>query len=115
MIKKNQNLKENKIYSLNQDFDQKLIVIFLSKASNELEFEKLGASFYDFLKRNELSDIYINTLEYDKSKSKNLIFLNSFIHGAELKSYKFNLYKTKNQKQKLILDLIRTIFKRIKI
>ena len=114
LIKKNKSLKENKIYSLNQDFDQKLIVIFLSKASNELEFEKLGASFYDFLKRNELSDIYINTLEYDKSKSKNLILLNSFIHGAELKSYNFNLYKTKKSEIKINIGLNKKNFQKNK-
>ena len=33
-IKNNKNLKENKITSLNQDFDQKLIVIYYHHQSN---------------------------------------------------------------------------------
>ena len=44
-LKKNKDTKENKIISLNQDFDQKLIIILLVKNNNELESEKLGAKF----------------------------------------------------------------------
>ena len=44
-LKKNKNTKDNKIISLNQDFDQKLIIILLVKNNNELESEKLGAKF----------------------------------------------------------------------
>ena len=29
------------------------------------------------------------------SNNQNILDLNSFIHGAELKSYEFNLYKSK--------------------
>ena len=48
-IKKNKNSKEDKLYSLNQDFDQKTVIIFLAKSNSELDFEKLGAIFYNFL------------------------------------------------------------------
>ena len=34
-LKKNKDTKENKIISLNQDFDQKLIIILLVKNNNE--------------------------------------------------------------------------------
>ena len=49
-IKKNKNTKNNKIISLNQDFDQKLIIILITKENDELESEKLGAKFFDFVK-----------------------------------------------------------------
>ena len=89
-LKKNKNSKDNKIISLNQDFDQNLIVIYLSKKNGELESEKLGAKFYDFLKSKNIYDIHIKTPE-----TKNYLDIESFIHGVELKSYEFNLYKTK--------------------
>ena len=99
-LKKNKNTKENKIISLNQDFDQKLIIILLVKNNNELESEKLGAKFFGFVKSNEVYDIFIQGPNFFQSKKYN-INLNSFVHGAELKSYEFNIYKTK-KKNKII-------------
>ncbi len=99
-LKKNKDTKENKIISLNQDFDQKLIIIFLAKNNNQLESEKLGAKFFGFVKSNEVYDIFINGPDFFHSKKPNINF-DSFVHGAELKSYEFNLYKTK-KKNKVI-------------
>ena len=96
LIKNNNNSKEDKIFSLNQDFDEKLIIIFISKSNNELEFEKLGAKFFDYLKTNEINDIYIKTPIFNLTK-----YFNSFIHGIELKSYEFNIYKSKKNKKNL--------------
>ena len=93
LIIKNKKFNEYKIYSLNQDFEQQTVVIFLNKTNNELDFEKIGAKFFDYLKKNEINDILINTPKL--KSSKNIIFFNSFLHGIELKSYDFNLYKTK--------------------
>ncbi len=106
LIKNKKSSKDDKLYYFNQDFDQKLIVIFLVKADSEIKFEKLGARFYDFLKKNEINDIYVNTPKFNFPKNKNLSLFNSFIHGAELKSYEFNLYKTdkKNNKINLIIN-----------
>ena len=106
-LKKNKDTKENKIISLNQDFDQKLIIILLVKNNNELESEKLGAKFFGFVKSNEVYDIFIQGPDFFQSKKFNISF-NSFVHGAELKSYEFNLYKTK-KKNKIINFNIRKI------
>ena len=105
LIKSKKSSKDDKLYYFNQDFDQKLIVIFIVKANSEIEFEKLGASFYDFLKKNEINDIYVNTPKFNFSKNKNLSLFNSFIHGAELKSYEFNLYKTDKKNNKINLTI----------
>ena len=56
LIKKNKLINENKIFSLGQDFDEKIVIIYLHKLkqkNTELEFEKLGGKFYDFLKKND--------------------------------------------------------------
>ena len=89
-LKKNKDTKENKIISLNQDFDQKLIIILLVKNNNELESEKLGARFFGFIKSNEVYDIFIQGPDFFQSKKSSISF-NSFVHGAELKSYEFSL------------------------
>ncbi len=98
-LKNNKNIKDNKIISLNQDFEQKLIIILLVKENNELDSEKLGAKFFDFIKNNEVNEIYIKAPLFENSKKKHKINYNSFVHGAELKSYEFNLYKTKKNKK----------------
>ena len=100
-LKKNNNYKQNKIISLNQNIDEKIIIIFVAKPIKELESEKLGAKFYDYIKSNELMEVHITSPE-----NKNILDLNSFIHGAELKSYEFNLYKSKKNNKiiNLILD-----------
>ena len=69
-LKNNKNIKDNKIISLNQDFDQKLIIIHLAKENDELDSEKLGAKFFDFAKNNEVNDIYIKTPLFENSKKR---------------------------------------------
>ncbi len=101
-LKKNKNFKDDKIISLNEDFDQKIILIILKKSKTELDFEKLGAKFLDFLKKNEIYEIHIETFNIQK---KDIININSFVHGVELKSYEFNLYKTKKQSTKFDINI----------
>ena len=97
-LKKSKNNKKNKIESINIDFDQKVILILLSGKNNAQNSEELGAKFYDYIKKNDIQNITIVGSNY--SSTKNKIFFNEFLHGAELKSYEFNLYKTKKQKKK---------------
>tara|TARA_B100000674_G_scaffold245713_2_gene202446 strand:- start:1211 stop:2653 length:1443 start_codon:yes stop_codon:yes gene_type:complete len=103
-FKKGENLKDDKIISINQDLDQKIVLIYDVKANDEMEYEKLGAQFYDFLKKNEINDININIPKKIKS-----IFISSFIHGAELKSYEFDLYKSKKNKKNININIDKSI------
>ena len=100
-FKKRGNLNDDKIFLINQSLDEKIVLIYDIKASTETEYEKLGAKFFDFLKKNEIYDIKVVTPKKLKSN-----FYLSFIHGAELKSYDFTLYKTKKSKKNtnLIVD-----------
>jgi len=99
LIKKNNNTQKDKILSLNLDIDQKLIIILIVKKSESQNTEKLGANFYDYIKKNEIDNIEILGSNFPSIKNK--IQLNEFLHGSELKSYEFNLYKTK-KKDKII-------------
>ena len=104
-LKKNKNSKKNKIESINIDFDQKVILILLSGKNNAQASEELGAKFYDYIKKNDIQNITIVGSNY--SSTKNKIFLNQFVHGAELKSYEFNFYKTKKLKKEIILNILK--------
>ena len=99
LIKKNNNTQKNKILSLNLDIDQKLIIILIVKKNESQNAEKLGANFYNYIKKNEIDNIEILGSNFPSIKNK--IQLNEFLHGSELKSYEFNLYKTK-KKDKII-------------
>ena len=68
--------------------------------------EKLGAKFYDYIKNNEIENITIIGSNF--SSIKNKIILNEFIHGAELKAYEFNLYKTKKSKKEININVLKS-------
>ncbi len=104
-FKKGNNFKGDKIISINQEFDKKIVLIYDIKSTSELEYEKLGAKFFDFLKKNEIYNIKLIA----PKKIKPIIF-SSFIHGAELKSYEFNLYKTKKNEKNINLNVDKSFF-----
>ncbi len=104
-LKKSKKLKENKIESINLDFDQKLLIIFLVKKNGTQYSEKLGAKFYDYIKKNEIRNI--NIIGSNFSSIKNEINLSEFLHGVELKAYEFNLYKTKKNKEIININILK--------
>ena len=104
-LKKSKNIKKNKIESINIDFDQKVVLVLLSGKNNTQVSEELGAKFYDYIKKNDIQNITIVGSNY--SSTKNKVFLNQFVHGAELKSYEFNLYKTKKPKKEIVLNILK--------
>ena len=94
-LKNNKKTTDNKIFSLNLDFDQKLIIVFLVKKNDFFQSEKIGAKFYDYVKNNEVNEILI--LGSNFPSVTHSIKFDSFLHGSELKSYEFNLYKSKKK------------------
>ena len=98
-LKNNNKIKDNKISSINLDFDQKIIIILLVKKNDFFQSEKLGAKFYDYTKNNQVNEVLILGSSFPSVINK--IKFDSFIHGSELKSYEFNLYKSK-KKNKII-------------
>ena len=105
-IKTNKKTQKNKIDSLTLEFDQKIIVILITGKTSSQEAEKLGAKFYDFVKINKIDDVLI--LGSISSSIKNKIKLDEFLHGAELKSYEFNLYKTKKNKKEININILKS-------
>ena len=104
-LKKSKNIKKNKIEAISPDFDQKNIIILLSDKNEDQNSEELGAKFYDYIKKNEIDNISIIGSNFPSIK--NQITLNEFLHGAELKAYEFNLYKTKKNKKEININILK--------
>jgi len=98
-ILKVKNIKKN-ILLLDLNSKKSICLIKVDKDSNE---ENLGAEFYDFLKSNNLKDVEIYT---DSSNTLSKNFINNFLHGLRLKSYEFNLYKSKKDYTSTLIKLI---------
>ena len=90
----------NKLFSeqnfLIKDYnDKSYIFVNSTKSKVSLDFEKLGSKLFVFLKENKKENSFINI----ENNSFTNIQLEKFLHGAQLKSYNFNLYKTDKKKK----------------
>jgi len=62
------------------------------------DYENIGSKLFDYLKKNKIENSYIDISKIDISH----VQLEKAIHGAKLKSYNFNIYKSNNKKNKNI-------------
>ena len=96
ILKNKKNTKEN-IISFNINEKTTVILISLKKDLKSFDVENLGAVFYNFIKKNLFKNLSIIT---DSIKSKpGKDFIGRFVHGIKLKSYEFNIYKSKKNKK----------------
>ena len=91
----------------NSDFKKDLLVfeinskktIFLVSIKKDIkasDIENLGAKFHGYINYDKKSDYFVNS-DTINSKIKN--FVGYFLHGIKLKSYEFNIYKSKKNKK----------------
>ena len=78
-----------------------IFLISLKKNLKTSDVENLGAKFYGYINNDNKNDYFINS---DTINSKINNFLAYFLHGLKLKSYDFNIYKSK--KKKKIINVI---------
>ena len=96
-------LKDNSLFQeqlfIQKEFNNKnYIFVNCKKLSLSSDYENIGSKLFDYLKNNKLEYSYINS-----SKANiNNIQLEKIIHGAKLKSYNFDIYKSNNKKIKNI-------------
>ncbi len=103
-ILKNKKKSKKSFISFNINENTNLILISLKNSLKSFDVESLGAAFYDFVKKNSFSNISIIT---DSVKSKpGRDFVGRFIHGLKLKSYEFNIYKSKKTKNNIAINII---------
>ena len=99
--KKNNKIK---IFTVNINEKKSVLIICYEKKNTINDFEKLGASCFEYIEKNSLNSILINNTSILVKNANQL--LDHFIHGMNLKSYKFQTYKSKkNKKLKKIIVL----------
>jgi len=80
--------------------------IFLASIKKDIktfDIENLGAKFHSFINYDEKKDFFVHS-DTINSKVKN--FLGYFLHGVKLKSYEFNIYKSKKNKKLVSINVI---------
>ena len=90
---------ENNFLIKNQN-NKTYIFVNCLKSKTSLEFEKLGSKLYVFLNNNKIESAFVDI----RSNSLTNVQIEKFLHGAQLKSYNFNLYKS-NKKKNSYIDL----------
>ena len=103
-ILKNKKSNKNKIFIVNINEKKTALIIFYEKKNTINDFEKLGASCFEFLEKNSLNSILINNAGI-LVKNANIL-LDHFIHGINLKSYKFQTYKSKKNKKLIKITVL---------
>jgi len=80
--------------------------IFLVSIKKDLkisDIESLGAKFHGYINYDKKNDYFVNSNTIN-SKIEN--FVGYFLHGLKLKSYKFNIYKSKKEKRVISINVI---------
>ncbi len=79
---------------------KKINYIFVNckKVLTSSDYENIGSKLFDYLKINKIENCYIDTNKIDLTN----IQIEKILHGAKLKSYNFNIYKSNNKKNKFI-------------
>ncbi|MDC1014162.1 leucyl aminopeptidase [Candidatus Pelagibacter sp.] len=80
--------------------------IFLASIKKDIktsDIENLGAKFHSYIKYDKKNDYFVNSSTVS-SKIKN--FVGYFLHGIKLKSYEFNIYKSKKDKKLVSINVI---------
>ena len=96
--------KDNKKKILTFDLSSKkqIILISIKPKSTVSKIENLGAEFYDQFKDSKTKEFYINTDTITKHANN---IIGHFLHGIKLKSYSFEKYKTKKNKNNLTINV----------
>ena len=89
----NKLFQEKKFYIQNAN-NKTYIFVNCMNSKISLDYEKLGSNLYVFLRSNKIENCFYQT---NLSKITN-VQLERLLHGAQLKSYEFNVYKTDKSK-----------------
>ena len=98
---KSNDLKKN-ILTFEINSKKTIFLISVKKNIKTSEIENLGAQFHGYINYDKINDYFVN-LDTVNSKIKD--FVNYFLHGIKLKSYDFNIYKSKKDRKKIIVNV----------
>ena len=99
---KNSDLKKDLLFF---DINSKKTIFLVSvkKDVKTSDIENLGAKFHGHINYDKKKDYFINS---DTINSKLENFVGYFLHGIKLKSYEFNIYKSKKDKKSISINVI---------
>ena len=80
-----------------------LFLLSIKKDLKTSDVENLGAKFHGYINYNKKNDYFINS---DTINSRIQNFIGFFLHGLKLKSYEFNIYKSKKDKRNIFINVI---------
>jgi len=80
-----------------------IFLISIKKNLKSSDVESLGAKFHGFINYDKKNDYFVNS---DSINSKIKNFVGYFMHGLKLKSYEFNVYKSKKVKKFVSVNVI---------
>ena len=80
-----------------------IFLVSIKKDIKTSDVENLGAKLHGYINYDKKIDYFINS-DTIGSKIKN--FVGFFLHGIKLKSYEFNIYKSKKEKKFVSINVI---------
>ena len=99
---KNSDLKKDLlVFKINSK--KTLFLVSIKRDIKPSDIENLGAKFHSYIDYGKKKDYFVNS-DTINSKIKN--FLGYFLHGLKLKSYEFNIYKSKKDKKLVFINVI---------
>ena len=99
---KNSDLKKN-IFVFEVNSKKTIFLISIKKNLETSDIESLGAEFHSHINYDKKNDYFVNS---DTVNSKIENFVGYFLHGLKLKSYEFNIYKSKKDKRLISINVI---------
>jgi leucyl aminopeptidase len=98
---KNADLKKDVLlFEINSK--KKIFLVSVKKDLKASDIESLGAKFHSYINYDKKND-YSLISDTVNSKIKN--FVGYFLHGLKLKSYEFNIYKSKKEKRLISINV----------
>jgi leucyl aminopeptidase len=99
---KNSDLKKSLlVFEINSK--KTIFLVSIKKDIKTSDIENLGAKFHSYINYDKQKDYFVNS-DTVNSKIKN--FVGYFLHGIKLKSYEFNIYKSKKSKKTVAINVI---------
>ncbi|MDA7456943.1 leucyl aminopeptidase [Candidatus Pelagibacter ubique] len=101
LLKNSDLKKEILFFEINSK--KKIFLVSIKKNLKNSEIENLGAKFHAYVNYDKNNDYSINS---DTINDKRENFVGYFLHGLKLKSYEFNIYKSKKKRRLISINLI---------
>jgi leucyl aminopeptidase len=99
---KNSDLKKDLlVFEINSK--KSIFLVSIKKDITTSDIENLGAKFHSYINYDKKNEYYVNS---DTASSKIKNFVGYFLHGIKLKSYEFNIYKSKKNKKLVSISVI---------